>query len=171
MEFDIQNTAPTYHDLKKMKQIHHEIAMLAITGTRKNDIARKLDVTPAMVRYTLESTIVKKKLAILRGERDKRAIDVSTRLKELAPLSLDELENLLLHPNTGENTRRMVAQDLLDRAGYSAVQKHADVTEKLTTEDINEIKNIARENGMVLSEKPEPEEAEYTDITKEDDNG
>lgn len=165
--FDIVNTKPTYHDLKKMKQIHHEIALYAVLGYQPGQIAKKLEVTVAMVRYTLNSTLVKRKLAILRAERDKEALDITARLKELAPLALDELENMLLHPNTNETNRKNIAQDLLDRSGHGAVKKVADVSEHLTTDDINEIKEIARENGMV-SKMNDAEDAEFEDITTPD---
>lgn len=164
MSFDIVNTKPSGHDLKKMKQIHHEIALLAVLGHPNKYIAEKLGVTPAMVSYTLDSTLVKRKLSILRGARDREALDIHKRLEELAPLSLDELEQMLLNPNTGEMTKRMIAQDLLDRAGYGSVQKHADVSDKLTTKDINEIKEIARQNGMVTSDAVD---VEYEDIPPE----
>lgn len=164
MSFDIVNTKPGYHELKKMKQIHHEIALLAITGKKQKEIAAELGVTPQMVRYTLDSELVKRKLRLLRGARDAEALDVHARMKELSPLALDELEHILLNPNSEDREKRMIAQDILDRAGYGAVQKHADVSETLTTEDLNDIKKLARENGMVLSER-NVEDADYTDIT------
>lgn len=162
--FDIVNTKPGRHDLKKLKQVHHEIALLAVLGYGHKQIAEKLDVTPVMVSYTLESTLVKKKLEILRGARDHEALDVRERLRELAPLSLDELEQLMLHPNTKPEVKRDIAQDFLDRAGFSPVHKTANVNEALTTDDINEIKDLARQNGMVSR----AEDAEFEEV---DDSG
>lgn len=169
MSFDIINTKPDYHELKKMKQIHHEIALLAITGKKRKDIANTLGVTPQMVTYTLQSELVQRKLRLLRGARDAEALDVQGRVRELAPLALDELEQILINPNTENREKRMIAQDILDRAGHGAIQKHADVSDKLTTEDLDDIKKLARENGMVVS-NADIEDAEYTDVTVDENS-
>lgn len=154
-----------YYELKRMKQIHHEIAMLALLGYNHEVIAKKLDVSRTMVDYTLGSQIVKDKLKILRKERDKEATRVRERIDDLQPLALDTLESVMIDPNTSENGKIRVAQDLLDRGGNQAVDLKADVSDKMSTDDINEIKQRAKNAGMMVEDV---EEAEYEEIEDED---
>lgn len=154
-----------YYELKRMKQIHHEIAMLALLGYNHPTIAKKLDVSRTMVDYTLGSQIVKDKLKILRKERDKEATRVRDRIEELQPMALETLEAVMVDPNTSENGKIRVAQDLLDRGGHQAVDLKADVSDKMSTDDINEIKQRAKNAGMMVEDV---EEAEYEEIEDKD---
>lgn len=151
----------SYYQLKQMKQIHHEIAMLGLLGYNHEVIAKKLDISRTMVDYTLGSKIVKEKIKILRKERDKEAVKVNDRIEELQPLAIETLESVMVDPNTSENGKIRVAQDLLDRGGHGAVDLHADVSDKMSTDDINEIKQRAKSAGMMVDDV---EEAEYEEV-------
>lgn len=157
----------SYYQLKRMKQIHHEIAMLGLLGYNHGTIAKKLDISKTMVDYTLGSKIVKEKMKILRKQRDMEAVRVSDRIDELQPLALETLESVMVDPNTSENGKIRVAQDLLDRGGHQAVDLKADVSDKMSTDDINEIKKRAKNAGMMVDDV---EEAEYEEIEDSNEN-
>lgn len=162
----VRNRDTGYYELKKMKQIHHEIAMLALLGKSQREIAQALDVTAQMVGYTLDSRIVQDKLDVLRKERDDDYTDIQKRIRELQPLALDEIEHLLINPNTDAKEKRLIAQDLLDRGGNQAVDVTADASDIMSTKDINEIKQRAKKGGFMVEDVEEAEVIE--EETKED---
>lgn len=144
------------YQLDNLKQIHHEIILLALLGYKQVEIAEKLEVTPVMVNYTLNSPIAQKKLEVMRMERDIRALDIPEELKETAPVALAEMQRMLIHPNTGETNRRQIAEYILDSCGYGPRSREEETKDGLTTEEIRTIKDLARKQGYLA----EVEEAE-----------
>lgn len=160
---DNKGAGNSTYELQKMKQIHHEIVMLALLGYDHNTIAAKLECSETMVSYTLRSEIVKDKLEILREQRDRHALDVLKRIEELQPHALDAMEQMLFDPNTNEVNKRQIAQDLLDRGGTGTEAK-ARKDGRLSTKEINNIKDLARKAGMLV----EAEEADYEEVEDEE---
>lgn len=147
------------YEISKLKQIHHEILNLALLGYQNVEIAEKLDVTPQMISYTLNSQVAQEKLKIMRQQRDVRILDVSDRVKEVAPVALQELERMLVDPNTGENNKRKIAEDIIEWSGeVQKNQKH----EGLTTEEISKIKKLARKRGYIA-------DVEEAEVVKEEE--
>jgi hypothetical protein len=104
---------------------HHEIVRLALLGMKSSDIARHLKVSEAMVSYTLNSEIVKEKLALMRGARDAKTIDIARDILELAPMAVKIYEKLLQEGNNGPPTalHKATADRVIDCAGFGPVQK------------------------------------------------
>jgi len=129
---------------------HQEIMRLAVTGMKQVDIAEQLGVTEAMVSYTLNSPVVKRQLSIMRAARDVDAIDVAKRIQEIAPKALEVLEELLEEGNQAIKFRS--ATDILDRAGHAAVKtvRTQNLSVHLTREDLDEVKQRAREIGLCV---------------------
>lgn len=129
---------------------HQEIMRLAVTGMKQADIARELGVSEVMVSYTLNSPVVKRQMMVMQAARDVDAVDVAKRIQEVAPRALDILEELL---ETGNDTIRLrTATDLLDRAGHAAVKtfRTQSLSVHLDKEDLDEIKQRAREIGLCI---------------------
>ena len=143
--------------VQKMWEIHHEIARMASLGLKSTQIAVGLGVSPAMVNYTLSSPVVQDKVDILRGARDADTVDLAQQIKEFAPVCLELLKDIV-QDQAGAKTgasitlRSHTARDLMDRAGYSAVRKHQIVTAKITPEQLLEIKQRARDSGILAAE-------------------
>jgi len=60
------------------------------------------------------------------------------------------LEDLLEDDNTAKHLKVKVAVDLLDRAGFAPVQKHAIMSGAITSDDLAELKARGREAGVVV---------------------
>jgi predicted transcriptional regulator len=125
---------------------HHEIMRLAVMGLKQVEIARKLGVSEVMVSYTLNSPIVKRKLDIMQGARDINAVDVAKEIHRLAPKAIAKLDELL--DSQVEAIAFKASVDILDRAGHGAIKKEMSLSGHLTKDDIDEIKNRAKEIGL-----------------------
>jgi predicted transcriptional regulator len=133
------------YNIKEMWDCHHEVVRLALLGLKHVDIANTLGVTPVMVSYTLNSPIVKRQLAIMRGARDAEAVDVAAQIKALAPKAVEVLEGLL--ESESEGMKFKAATGVLDRAGHAPVQRlqASMAVGHFTADEIAEIKNRAKD--------------------------
>jgi len=144
------STGERKYAIQTMWDAHREILRLAVTGMKQVDIAEVLNVTPVMVSYTLNSPIAKREIENLRAARDLDAVDVAKRIQEIAPIALQTLEELLCQGT--EVVKFRTATDLLDRAGHAAIRtlRTESLSVHLTKQDIDEIKNRAKEIGLCV---------------------
>jgi len=141
-----------------MWERHHEIMRRIFLGQKNVDIARDLGITEATVSYTRNSKIVQDKLAIMQGARDAETIDLSKRIRDIAPKCLDLLEEAIDGRMDGilPGRRLREANLMMDRAGYGAVKtfRGEHLVRHLTDEDIEEIKqrakSVGRESGNIV---------------------
>jgi len=146
------------YTLKEIQDSHREIARLLVMGMKHVDIAHELGVTPAMVSYTANSPVVIREIENMRAARDLDAIDVAKRIQEIAPAALNMLEDLM--EKGADETRRKIAESILDRAGHGAV-KNVNVYNSrthLSKDDIIDIQARAKRIGLCI---PNEIEAEY----------
>ncbi len=143
--------------IQTMWDVHREIVRLAVIGMKSVDIADTLSITPAMVSYTINSPIAKREIANLRAARDLDAVDVAKRIQQIAPTALETLEELLCESN--DAIKLKAATDILDRAGHAAVKtlRTESVSLHLTKDDIEDIKNRAKEIGLCVIDTPNEE--------------
>lgn len=126
---------------------HHEIIRLILLGLGNKAIAERLAVTPQNVSDVRNSPIVRDRISVLEAARDAKTVDISRVLQEEAPACVQLLRDVRAgREESSISLRASVAQDLLDRAGFSAVRKtQAEVVSThLTREDIEAIKDRAR---------------------------
>ena len=138
-------------EVTKMWERHHEIMRRIFLGQKDADIARALGITPATVSYTRNSKIVQDKLAIMKGARDAETVDLSKRIRELAPKALDILEDAMTGKMEGIPPTRQVreANLMMDRAGYGATKtfRAEHLVGHFTAQEIEEIKQRGKEAG------------------------
>jgi hypothetical protein len=131
---------------------HREICRRLALGEKASDIATALGVTSAMVSYTRNSKAAQDQIAILRGAMDANTIDLGIQIQKFAPVALKLLEEII--QGTGDGSQASItlrahqADRYLDRAGYSPVKKIATIGTILTREDIEAIKNRARQSAL-----------------------
>src|SRR3972149_5592524 len=77
------------YDIKQLWQRSHEILGLALQGMKQTEIAKILNISPVTVSNTLNSTLGKEKLSVMRGERDEHYIQVSEEIKKLTIKALN----------------------------------------------------------------------------------
>jgi hypothetical protein len=133
--------------------LHYEIARRIALGEKSVDIAEALGVSAQTVSNVKRSPAIEKHVEVLRGAMDADTIDLGRRIQEIAPLALDLLEDVIKGNGDGQNAsigqRIKVADKHLDRAGYSPVRKFEGAMAHLTAEDIENIKERARNAGLV----------------------
>lgn len=140
---------------------HKEIARRIALGQKNTEIALALGVTEQSISQVRNSPVVQEKTADLQAQMDGVAIDVGKRIRELAPLALKTLENILTdeEDTIPLSLKFKTATDLLDRAGHSAIRKvQGNVLHgHFTKDDLEEIKQLARDSGVVVDVEPVPE--------------
>lgn len=144
-----------------MWDIHREIVRRAVAGQKQVDIARDLGVTPVMVSYTLNSTVVREHLSDLHERRDAQTADIAQHIKETLPLATKLYQDILTR-GTDEyelsdiRDKIKVAGEILDRGGYGKVTKvQGSFTHgHFTPEDILALKERAKamavQRGMIV---------------------
>ena len=131
-----------------MFERHHQIARLLLLGLPQNKVAEVVGVSPTTITNLKSSPVFQHKMALLRARADDQALDVSAEFLKDAHRSYKLLKSV----RDGELSKDVplrvrVAQDLLDRAGHSRIQKiegrHA--IAHLDGEAIEQIKRRAQE--------------------------
>lgn len=142
----LQKLSGSYNrELKKLRADHHLIIRLAATGDyTQAEIGEIVGCTKAKVNYTVNSRLGKQKMAYLQDKADARALDVMGEIQALAPFALAELEEALMSDKLEDKEKIKVAQDLLDRAGYGKTRNLNVRSERVTDDDIREIKQEAK---------------------------
>jgi hypothetical protein len=139
-------TGQRKYQIQTMFNLHHEIKRMLLLGMKHVDIARELGVSEVTVSYTANSSIVKRELDLMNAARDMETVNLSQRIQEIAPKALKRMEELL--ESKTEKILLATAKDLLDRAGYGAVQKVAGIHAMLSKDDLEEMKRRARQSGL-----------------------
>ena len=153
------------HDINMLWQRNHEILRLALIGTKSTQIAQILDIHPQTVSNTINSDLGKKKLSVMRKERDESAIDVVKEVAKMFPKALTIYNRIL----DGEDVTKMQKETadtvVMDIGGHRApakTQAHGAYMH-LTPADIEEFKKrgieAARSSGLII-------DAEYKEVTE-----
>ena len=137
---------------------HKEIIRRISVGQKAVDIAREMKISLPVVSYTRNSPLGKELLGELHRERDAEASAVSKRIADLAPKCLDVLESALT--DSPIHIRVQTAKDLLEKAGFGAVQKTEvkSSLQILSREDIEEIRARAMKAGILAITAQDAEE-------------
>ena len=145
--------------VSKIWELHHEIKRRILLGQKNVDIARELGICAQQVSNVRNSPVIQDQLAIMSAERDAATVDIAKQIKELAPIALMRLKEIITKTGPGKDAPiGLVAKEangILDRAGFSPVKKFEGVIGHLTNEDIDELKKRAR--GVIV-------EAEYRNV-------
>lgn len=147
----------------RLQEQHEEVARLVVAGMKPKQIAQATGMTPEHVSNIRRSDVVREKIDTLAAARDASSVDVAKRIMELAPLAIERIgEALALSIDDPNNdlkpeTVLKTSQDLLDRAGFNTVHKHAHLN--LTQEEFQQMKQDAIDAGLVIVEDAEEEDA------------
>jgi hypothetical protein len=140
--------------VSKVWERHKEIARRIALGQKNVHIAQALGISEMSVSQTRNSPIIKERVESLADRMDDSAVDVGKRIKSMAPQALKVLEAVL---EDEENTvplslKIKTAHDILDRAGHAAIKQiNANVLHgHFTATDLAEIKQIARDSGVIV---------------------
>jgi hypothetical protein len=145
-------------EVSKMWETHHEIARLVLLGLKNTEIAERMGISEAMVSYTRNSQVVKDKMELMQGARDKECLDIMQQIKEKVPEALKVLDQIMngdaasLGQTPSLNLRARTAENWMDRAGYPAQKPgmNMHLHGHFTAQDIEEIKKRAKANPQVI---------------------
>lgn len=148
--------------LKKLWGRHREVARLHVLGFRNIEIAELLGITTATVVNNLNSALVKQELARLALLRDNGAIDIAKDIKELLPLALDTMRDIMAN-GSKQGDKLKSAIRVLDMGGHSPVKRTFAVNAVFDKTDLEEIKRRAKKNAPIV-------DAESVEIETVEDN-
>ena len=130
---------------KNLWQRHHEILNRYFLGWSESEIARELGCTTAVVSYTVNSEIGKKKLELMRMEGDVEVIEVKKEIEKLYPKALEVYKQILNDRNAGYKIQKETADTILmDIGGHAAPKQIQAAVAYLNADDIKAMK----ERGM-----------------------
>lgn len=139
-----------YQPLTFLWERHNEIARRLVAGERPKDICQAMTISSSRLSIIMASPAFQERLRQLSVRADDEAADIQGRISKLAIDGMTVLEEAIRGVNgrpvegISPKVRTDLARDVLDRAGYSAVQKSASVSATLTAEDIEVMKKRAR---------------------------
>ena len=131
--------------LLTMKERHREIARRLVAGDRDVDISKEMGITQGRLWVIKNSPAFQQHLRTLSERADLAAQNVQGRIQQMAPVAMGIIEAVIKGEKIGQETpgmavRLSTSEKLLDRAGYSPVQRSVSMQTTLTPEDIDEIK-------------------------------
>ena len=167
-------------EVGNMWEVHQEITRLIFLGMKNEEIAERLNVSPAMVSYTRNSRVIQDKLEMMKGARDAEIIDLGKEIRAKAPKALKLLEKIV----DGEEVngqlpsislRAKTAENWMDRAGYPAQKSGGGVHfhAHFTAEELETIKKRAKESGIVIdvgSETDEQSSHAHSEVRNNEEN-
>lgn len=137
------------YQIQHLWERHHQIKRLAIMGLSHKEIANELGITSVTVSNVLNSDLMQKEVAKLRGDADSEAVDISKTLHKIAEKSVKFLYDVMDSEEVPLNLKTKVALEALSRTGYAPqVKVSGDINHRHYTQtDIDEIKRRAIEIG------------------------
>lgn len=148
------------NNLNQLYNHHKEMLRLSATGLRPSEVAEITGFDRRTVSACIHSDLGEAQLHELHAERDANAVDIGKRITEALPLALEAVISVVKEDGAGSAADKIRAGfGLLDRAGFGPVTKSASITTHLTAADLAEIKERAKEIGIMVG-SPEPVEVE-----------
>ena len=125
-----------------------ELVRLFSTGLyTKKDLSVMTGYSIPTIDRVLSSPLAQMRLEMLEAAKDAQAVDLSLEINALASVALEVQANLMMDKDTPANVKRGITDKMLDRAGYTPVNKNINMNMSgvLTDEDLDSIKDRAKE--------------------------
>ena len=108
-------------DIKALWQRSHEIIGMALQGMKQVDIAKALDITPATVSNTLNSSLGKEKLSGMREEKDEEFKKINEEVVKLTEKALNTYHEIFDSGTVSLELKKKTADTItLEIAGMKA---------------------------------------------------
>jgi len=164
-------TSSRKYEIQHLWDKHFEIARLAVMGYHPSEIAPVVNMTKEHISSVFNSDVFKAHVVALRNSRDEGATDVNKRIIEMAPVAMQRLREVaeeplfiedpelgkIANPHANAQLSVKVSQDLLDRAGYGAIERKETMNYQVS--DLIKLKDAAIaagiESGQVVVEDAE----------------
>lgn len=110
------------YGIAAMRPYHAELARRVVLGASNIQLCEEFNLSLPRLSVVIHSPLFKLELDRVQKLRDQGVVEVTKTLQEISPLALDILERTMYHTKSEKN-RIKIAETILDRAGYGAVQK------------------------------------------------
>lgn len=142
------------YNLKSLWDAHHEIARLITCGLNNQAISHILGITPQTVSNVRNHPMIKQQIEYLKLRRDISTVDVQKTLQEMIPTALQVIEDVMQDERAKQTDKLKAAFDVLDRTGHGSIQKREvkDMHLIVTLDEIIEVKQAAKKNGLLAEE-------------------
>jgi hypothetical protein len=147
MRAEDETRAPDKWTPQKLLPRHREIMRRILEGATREEIAIEMGISPQAITLISNSAIFKSELAKMEAEAD---FTVIKRAEALSHEALDTLKGLMRGARN-EGVRKASADSILDRAGYSKIEKR--VIASVSGEDV--IRELNRRRREAAA-SPEP---------------
>lgn len=159
--FDIQPPGQNRNHVQKISDRHREIIRRCLLGEGTTDIANAVGMSVEMVSIIRNSPIVRKEINKLQDFADSGTLDVMQQMRELAPLAVVRLAEVLAVESSDPRFQRLqvdVAKDVLDRGGHAApkspdvhLHTHASLEQiEAARARVRAAREAARETGVAV---------------------
>jgi len=140
--------------LKELQTRHREIARLKHQGLRTVEIAERLGISDTTIRCIMCDPIFKAHLNGLEDASDRATIDARKILADGAIRAAERIVELIEVPD--EKVSLQASKDVLDRTGYAAQTANFHAHIHMNTDEIERLKDRARQLGIVAPKSEEP---------------
>jgi len=153
------------YQIKYIWDNHQEIMRRLAVGEKPKTIARDLGITRQTVTNVARSNITRDRIDELHAAMNGEVIDIGKRIQALAPLALRVNEELMMSDEVSPAVRSSIAEDILDRSGYSP-PKRISIEQRfgLTEEALQQVRERAKELGKKAGTVVEVEDAQFESI-------
>jgi DNA-binding CsgD family transcriptional regulator len=146
MEASIEQTQVAPYKIKELHSRQKEILRLLATGLYNiQEVAEITGVSPRTVYNIANTALGKQTIEMLNGVADSETIDLMVQIRNLAPIALAVQQGFMLDEGAPIGVRNKIADKLLDRAGYSPVNKNLNMNYGLSREELQAVKERAEE--------------------------
>jgi len=135
--------------LKQLRARHLQIARMIVAGVSMVQIAKSLDITVQTVSNLKNSPAFMALLGELNEVADKDFLQIGTRMRQLAMLGLDSLQQKVLEGEVSPEFIQDVVDDMLDRSGHPKVTETVTKTSHFSANatDLAALRNKVREGN------------------------
>jgi DNA-binding transcriptional MerR regulator len=149
------------YDIKQLWEHHHTILRMVALGMSNKEIADTVGCTPQTVSNVRNSPMAQGVLDQHREKLDEEVVTMAERINRFAPTALALLEDIIDgRRDAPMGLQAKTAENYLARAGYGPVHKAVNLSQHLTREDIERIK----ERAAAAQNESAAMEAEYSAI-------
>ena len=142
------------YDIKQLWQRNHEILRMALIGMKAPQIADVLGIHVQTISNTINSELGRKKLSVMRLERDEDIVDIAKDVAKMYPAALKTYKDILAGTCKSKLMKETADTLVMDIGGHRAALKTESAALHLTLSDIEEFKKrglaAAKASGMVV---------------------
>ncbi len=144
--------------LKELKTQHRTIIQMVFSGFSNNEIAERLEMSPASVSTIIRSPLGQAYLGGLNDKAQEATLDVRKKLTSLNKSALATFERVLKSNSKAPHAVQVtVAKDVLDRNGYKPPDKHViDMTLSTKTDQEIDAEIAAMQESILKTQTQDP---------------